>query len=908
MPDFENLNSSEEDDPLGGIDPMAWLESLAVRQGATEGFTTDHNVDVPDIDPNSVVIDEPGYTPSESLSRRREEDQPPSYEPAASAYESAPPESAYAPPPLASDQELPEGVDPLAWLEALAARQGATEGFTTDHNVEVPDIDPNSVVIDEPGYTPSESFSRRREEVPQEAAPPVEPEYQPPAYDESAYQQQEYDYAAYQQPAVEPAYDQGAGLPEGVDPLAWLEALAARQGATEGFTTDHNVEVPDIDPNSVVIDEPGYTPSESFSRRREEVPQEAAPPVEPEYQPPAYDESAYQQQEYDYAAYQQPAASDEYSMPEGVDPLAWLEALAARQGATEGFTTDHNVEVPDIDPNSVVIDEPGYTPSESFSRRREEVPQEAAPPPAEEVPDWLTEAEEEPASDVSWLDALADDTGADVADFLSDLVAEEASLPGFDLDITEPPALTEEAIPATHTPEELLASIDGLSDEQIAQMQVAGTLTPAQELAWLQRQAMDMAKLRETASAEEDYLSDMELEPAEASELPPWLQSAVVVDETPDSAIAFIDEITTPPAPDEVPEWLHEDTSAIEMPELDLQELAPPTEQREAVVIPDFLNLEEYDPSVDEWAQALDEEHQLEEQGIVAETPDWFIEAKQKVHAEESLETAFEAVELEPESTFEAETETAEEIPDWISGLAEAPSEAVDSGMDDLPEWLRPMAEGVAGEDDLGIDDWLRDIQTSRSTDTSIISPFAEVVPESVQPSVASLPPAETERLAQARPGGLPQWAQPATPTVAPPPATPPAVPSSVQQARPAPPVERQRVAVSEQPVPPPSPPPTVPELAEFAAYRAALERNPHDHSARLGLARALNQTGDVQSSLNQYQTLVENMVEFDNVTSDLVVIAEQHPVARRLLGDVYMRQGYLQEALDAYRGALNNL
>jgi hypothetical protein len=795
MPDFENLNSSEEDDPLGGIDPMAWLESLAVRQGATEGFTTDHNVEVPDIDPNSVVIDEPGYTPSESLSRRREEDQPPNYEPAASAYESAPPESAYAPRPLASDQELPEGVDPLAWLEALAARQGATEGFTTDHNVEVPDIDPNSVVIDEPGYTPSESFSRRREEVPQEAPSPVEPEYQPPAYDEV-------EYAAYQQPAAEPTYDQGAGLPEGVDPLAWLEALAARQGATEGFTTDHNVEVPDIDPNSVVIDEPGYTPSESFSRRREEVPQEA-------------------------------------------------------------------------------------------------------PSPAEEVPDWLTEAEEESASDVSWLDALADDTGADVADFLSDLVAEESSLPGFDLDITEPPVLTEEAIPATHTPEELLASIDGLSDEQIAQMQVAGTLTPAQELAWLQRQAMDMAKLRETAPADEDYLSDMELEPAEASELPPWLQSAVVVDETPDSAMAFIDEITTPPAPDEVPEWLHEDTPAIEMPEFDLQELAPPTEQREAVVIPDFLNLEEYDPSVDEWAQALDEEHQLEEQGIVAETPDWFIEAKQKVHAEESLETAFEAVELEPESTFEAETETAEEIPDWISGLAVAPSEAADSGIDDLPEWLRPMAEGVAGEDDLGIDDWLRDIQTSRSTDTSIISPFAEgteadeVVSESVQPSVASLPPAEAERLAQARPGELPQWAQPAaTPTVAPPPAT----------RRAAPPVDRQRGAVSPQPVPPPSPPPTVPELAEFAAYRAALELNPHDHSARLGLARALNQTGDVQSSLNQYQTLVENMVEFDNVTSDLVVIAEQHPVARRLLGDVYMRQGYLQEALDAYRGALNNL
>ncbi|MBZ0306136.1 MAG: tetratricopeptide repeat protein, partial [Anaerolineae bacterium] len=168
----------------------------------------------------------------------------------------------------------------------------------------------------------------------------------------------------------------------------------------------------------------------------------------------------------------------------------------------------------------------------------------------------------------------------------------------------------------------------------------------------------------------------------------------------------------------------------------------------------------------------------------------------------------------------------------------------------------------------------------------------------------------------QARQGTLPQWAQPA----APPPQ--PSAPVQPSQTRPAPPpqqpvkppsvqsqpVQRQRVVITDQPVPTPHPPASVPELAEFAAYRAALERDPNDHQARLNLARALRQTGDVQSSLNQYQTLVENMVEFDHVTSDLVTIAEQHPVARRLLGDVYMRQGYLQEALDAYRGALNNL
>jgi cytochrome c-type biogenesis protein CcmH/NrfG len=66
-----------------------------------------------------------------------------------------------------------------------------------------------------------------------------------------------------------------------------------------------------------------------------------------------------------------------------------------------------------------------------------------------------------------------------------------------------------------------------------------------------------------------------------------------------------------------------------------------------------------------------------------------------------------------------------------------------------------------------------------------------------------------------------------------------------------------------------------------------------------------------VDQSLEHYQTLVDNMGELDQVSEDLralLVSRPATPVARRLLGDVYMRQGYLQEALDAYRGALDNL
>src|SRR5258708_36811645 len=62
-PNSGDAKNTNDDDPLGGIDPMAWLESLAARQGAKpEELTTAANLDIP-LPPEGTVIDEPGYTP-----------------------------------------------------------------------------------------------------------------------------------------------------------------------------------------------------------------------------------------------------------------------------------------------------------------------------------------------------------------------------------------------------------------------------------------------------------------------------------------------------------------------------------------------------------------------------------------------------------------------------------------------------------------------------------------------------------------------------------------------------------------------------------------------------------------------------------------------------------------------------
>jgi cytochrome c-type biogenesis protein CcmH/NrfG len=114
-----------------------------------------------------------------------------------------------------------------------------------------------------------------------------------------------------------------------------------------------------------------------------------------------------------------------------------------------------------------------------------------------------------------------------------------------------------------------------------------------------------------------------------------------------------------------------------------------------------------------------------------------------------------------------------------------------------------------------------------------------------------------------------------------------------------------------QQPAPPASTPAVVPEGEQFTQYRQKLEQNPNDHETRLKLARELEKHGSVNASLEHYETLIESSTSLEVVAADLAGVISRvpaHPKVRRLLGDTYMRQGHLQEALDTYRGALNQL
>ncbi|MBZ0317181.1 MAG: hypothetical protein K8L91_12235 [Anaerolineae bacterium] len=847
----------------------------------------------------------------------------------------------------------------MRWLESLAARQGANpQEFMTTADMSVPEIDPNSVVIDEPGYVPSEKFSRplsaaagpsRPVEEPPQATEPIEvspaPPVEAPAYDYSyAEQPTMMDYSFQEPPPIEPVASAALDANDplgGMDPMAWLESLAARQGANPNeFTTAANYEIPEVDPNSVVIDEPGYVPSEKFSRPLSA----AAGPSHPVQEPAAFETSATQ-------PYEVPAEQPEFSfetpaaawvpqdgeIPVDVDPMAWLESLAARQGADPNeFMTAANYEIPEIDPNSVVIDEPGYVPYSPFETTSgQSFASSESYPPSMPLPESAPELSEDTSS-LSWLSDLAGDQSAGVTDFLSSMAADD--IPGFDLSYEVTPE------PTPTTPH-MITSIEGLTDEQIAEAQAHGTITPEAELAWLMKKAEALAALtplndefEATHPAESEEIAPGQIPDWLAAQMPSDLEAAPV---TEDTFPALIDEILPPPAPTDLPDWLSESPIVQELPEIELPEFtledttsfAPM--QDEILAASDFIA--GYAQSGDDWAAALDEEYTLQHESLTPPAePDWYAEAVSKV---EEIMPEMVQTEALPEfdiSMFEVPIETEiiasepTDLPDWLQEM----SSQVVPADSDLPEWLisSQIVEPEAISE-IATPDWLSEPVMDP---LSFVAENAPPETSTAQPELAFLAqtPSEAsaeveEHLPVAQEGGLPSWYQapvvetppapvyvaPAQPVYQQPPVvmTPTHVPSVPPMAPPPSPMPVVAPAASSrqvaQPVPPPSSPALVP--AGFAQYQASLEQNPSDHHTRLNLARELEKVGNLGASLDHYETLVESSAALEVVADDLSRLATrqpQNPKVRRLLGDTYMRQGRLQEALDTYRGALNQL
>jgi len=353
--------------------------------------------------------------------------------------------------------------DSFAWLENLAAKQGATEGLLTN---------PEERLEEEPDWVKQAKELAEKNEA-QPSVQSVQIESEVPA--ESATPTPE---------ASAGLDDLGKSKEERDDSFAWLENLAAKQGATEGLLTN---------PEERLEEEPNWVKqakdSGGLAQLSETIGVEIPEPVSSSG--PDTGELGKSEEERD-------------------DSFAWLENLAAKQGATEGLLTN---------PEERLEDEPDWVKQAKAAGE----PPAAEPEASVEQPEA---AEPEPESD--WMDH-AREVGEKFFDDSMGVSEEESETSA------EPEVVVEDE----------LAWLENLEEEEQAEQEV---YDPAVDTAaWLQALDKPEEKTEETKQAVHQK------EAAELSGgLPDWLND--LDSEESDAPVA------TPSGDDDLPAWMRDET------------------------------------------------------------------------------------------------------------------------------------------------------------------------------------------------------------------------------------------------------------------------------------------------------------------------------------------------------------
>ncbi len=447
---------------------FAWLESLAARQGAEEGLLLnpeDRHSETPEwlqaaeseLPPaaETVSISEESLDLSQGLPASLES-------PVESVEEEMPtPPTATAEPTVpAAETTVPASADEMdsafAWLESLAARQGAEEGLQTnpqDQPVNMPEWlqgEAESSAMDEaviPQGEQAESTAISAEAEPIEAAPSPFIEVTPVS--ETHTEEPSEEAGSPVSPLLTP--NDSVGVPEDLDSaFAWLENLAERQGAQEGLL---------LQPENRLETPPTWVEEASAEQPPEETPAptlEDTAPVRVSPQP--------------FAAVEEPAVVDEISnalaepFKEEIPPEAPLEVEAA-----------------------IAVGSPAeLTPTE-----------EELPP----LPDWLKGIEEEtdsalqaaPPLETAFVEAPAAPVQAPFAE-IEEITASTAEVEGeTPLTETSSTELPAQEIPSTEAPG-LEAPVESIpAAPRTAAVQVQSTLDPdkAHQLLAQARSALD---------------------------------------------------------------------------------------------------------------------------------------------------------------------------------------------------------------------------------------------------------------------------------------------------------------------------------------------------------------------------------------------------------------------------------
>jgi tetratricopeptide (TPR) repeat protein len=662
----------------------------------------------------------------------------------------------------------------------------------------------------------------------------------------------------------------------------WMEALAVRQGATEGIINDvSDVEVVEIDPNSVDIKDEyipfGMDPAVWAEKKAKEDAEKKRRIAEMERDgrgPKSVKASA------------QPAAPTPLEPVADPNPLDFMADLSG-SGAPDDLLGDL-FGTPDDAPVAAPADDNGF--------------------------DFLADLGKAAGSasgldglgdlDFSGLDALADDApaAANSLDWLSGIVGgnDAPAAPDLDLFEDEPAASLSET------------AVGRILDDPMDWLSEAANAAPASPAASpsITPSASDLDALfgmdtpdapEEVLPSTEDIRAALKTGNADPNDMRVWLDSMLdrglsrtdVTDDLPDEDIPvrgqvpdwLIAQVGTPPdlsaappaaQPPEVvdesdlPDWLttpvSEDQTA-EMAALFNEEpanTAPPaypstldTSASLSLIDTGAIQVEMNDP----WVEAFELERS-EKMGDTDQLAEWYDEARATLSAPtDSVEVSerpvvqaatpdiLQAASLSPDGKLPKGE--PQPIPTWMGG--EPVAEPAPTSTEELPPWLQSESVGVPA--------------VAASTEDD-------------------LPPwLVTDTVEDASADDLPPWL------------------TGEQEAAPAAPaVVQHQTAV---PAPRPNPRPQ--------SRGASIDISASEASDLLNAARGSAKMGDIGAAIERYESLIRAQAALDDVTTDLAQLSRDsahkgNPAVLRVYGDALMRQGKLQAALDTYRAALNLL
>jgi hypothetical protein len=573
-----------------------------------------------------------------------------------------------------------------------------------------------------------------------------------------------------------------------------------------------------------------------------------------------------------------------------MDPLAWLESLSAPQasGGTVDFSTFTS---PSSETSEAMEAASALSWLEQLAREAQGYDTET--PSGSIITPASFEVQPEPDISETWVDttpARADELGG-LSDDMSQLqqwLAAQANSLSEVRDLDEGPAF--ESIADENTPDFANSSLTDAAPGEIPD--------------WL-REHMPGTTTAEASFAVPSPLSEIFDEPAIPADLPAWLMENV---STGTSADMF--GFDTSAAETESTSDLSAESAgfASEYDFVAADELAAPN----------HIAYEDTAETEDPWVEAFEYEESRRLAGDENEIPDWYTEAL--IRSGEIPAGSLPESSGEPQPETQSDVLTSGDYPTWLTGLmADDTSESTDAAVEesfglsdfaeaeqpimagDLPSWLiesLPDSSGI----DLGtlsfdsnqfdtpnsdiemadLPDWLRASEPKEEP-----TPVAAVVP----PPVPVAPPPVPVVTAPVAP-----------PPVQPPPPIPKPVAADVRDFWGA----AQAIA---QAIPTPPPKVEVPAAPPPAPVTPAPITV--DHGQRLQRARELVAQGQYSESLTHYQSLIDSEAALDHVIGDMQTIVQAQPTdpsARRLLGDAHLRKGNLQDALDTYRKALDQL